>query len=118
MAQGSFFGEIGQITADKSGAKCYTEKKYAWKEGGRRSMWGKSAKCAEVLPCEEYDESDVTFTDVTFTEDDWCDATNISDLNQVCSFDMEIKEEGSVRYCGVKDEDDTKIVDFLPEGID
>ncbi len=92
-----------------------------WENGARRSKWGKSAKCVPALPSKNAEDAtcggDVSLNSATadLTEDDWCISNIISDLNQVCSVDMETDEiTGRCKSDG----ENVTVFGDLPEGIE
>ena len=92
-----------------------------WENGARRSKWGKSAKCVPALPSKNAEDAtcggDVSLNPATanLTEDDWCISNIISDLNQVCSVNMETDEiTGRCKSDG----ENVTVFGDLPEGIE
>ena len=92
-----------------------------WENGARRSKWGKSAKCVPALPSKNAEDAtcggDVSLNSATadLTEDDWCISNIISDLNQVCSVNMETDEiTGRCKSVG----ENVTVLGDLPEGIE
>ncbi len=122
--------DYGLGVATKSWGACL-----CWENGGRRSKWGKSAKCVEMIPVQTdvfdatCDMGEMTLakpTDKTFSEDAWCDTKTISDMNQVCRPDYVTSVHTSTtgteaqytKYCTDGTGNDANILDNLPEGID
>ena len=99
-----------------------------WENGGRRSKWGKSAKCVSALPvattvndanCNNDPDQIATATQNT-SADNWCTQTEISGLNQVCPIGAksititEGIDAGELHpYC----QDDGNDITGLPEGL-
>lgn len=75
-----------------------------WENGGRRSKWGKSAKCVAALPVQDENTADAYCisgnsyngalkTDMTkdVSEDAWCTQTARSSSNQVCPWNAGVE---------------------------
>lgn len=99
-----------------------------WENGGRRSKWGKAAKCMPVLPVDKSGDdiacSSGTFATVTtssdFSEDAWCvqDVIN-KGLNQVCPLGGYVTQDvdNSNGYCAIGDDNQSNVLLKLPEGV-
>lgn len=93
-----------------------------WENGGRRSKWGKSAKCVTSLPIntEALDKNcnvttlsgaKIEETSSSFSSDNWCNQTIRSTYDQVCPLNG--TTEGG--FCATKNTDGTKtILNNLP----
>lgn len=75
-----------------------------WENGGRRSKWGKSAKCVSGLPVTKEDAQDrycsqisatLQITTKQTTADSWCTQTLTSDFGQICPLNGTIRD----KYC-------------------
>ena len=99
-----------------------------WENGGRRSKWGKSAKCVPVLPVDTPVADGVCSGDVktagssaTHSVDNWCTQTVIAETyNQVCSLGGGVAYKDSVfdkKYCTVKVDSNDVFLENLPEGL-
>lgn len=88
-----------------------------WENGGRRSKWGKSAKCVTALPLNETDVLDkncnsptlesatIQTTSSSFSTDSWCNQTVRSSYDQVCPLNSVTKD----KYCTYKNANDQLI---------
>ncbi len=103
-----------------------------WENGGRRSKWGKSAKCVKALPTTAVANDNNCTIDTggfyynidqniksTHSADNWCTQTVISTKNQVCASNLKTginpnNPEDTNQYC--LDNKNAPIED-LPEGI-
>lgn len=99
-----------------------------WENGGRRSKWGKSAKCVAAMPvavdtskgeeapndanCPETMTGDAPKSTQSHPIENWCTQPTISNSNQVCPLGWIIKD-GS---CSKSDET-TPVFDDFPDGI-
>lgn len=95
-----------------------------WENGGRRSKWGKSAKCVSALPVEQ-EANDATcdaskhttsYTDPIFSESQWCTqgSDNITSKNQVCPLGSE--PHPAEQLCTMPT-DASQTIANIPEGI-
>lgn len=98
-----------------------------WENGGRRSKWGKSAKCVAALPVYEraMDAVCSAKTDTTsqyaletttsnISEDQWCTQSVISKNYQVCPLD----QNGLNKNLACEDSTIGELTDKLPTGIE
>lgn len=95
-----------------------------WENGGRRSKWGKSAKCVSALPVEQKandatcdaSEHTTSYTDPIFSESQWCTqgSDNITSKNQVCPLGSE--PHATEQLCTMPT-DASQTIANIPEGI-